>query len=65
MLPCGMPWVMVLKDDWACWVWVDWVLPWKYDPKRAAVLGVKLNSLSSLCMSVLWDTVSYAFERST
>ena len=59
-----MPCVIVCVVDCACCVCVDCRRFWKYDLKKATVLGEKLNSCCSLCMSLSWDMVSYAFDKS-
>ena len=64
VLPWGMPWVMVCVFDCACCVCVDCCLLRKYDAKNATVGSVKLKLWRSLWRSLLWDTVSYALERS-
>ena len=64
VLPCGIPCVMVFVVDCACCVCVDCCLFSKYDLKYVVVSIVKLNSCCSLCINLVWDIVSYAFERS-
>ena len=65
VLPCGIPCVIVCVFDCACCVCVDCWRFWKYDAKKAVVVGEKLNSCCSLCSSFLCDIVSYALDRST
>jgi hypothetical protein len=65
VLPWGMPWVMVWKDDAACCVCRDCVRLLRYDMKKATDRVEKLNSSLSLSMSLVWDMVSYALLRST
>ena len=64
VLPCGIPCVIVCVAERACCVCVDCCLFSKYDLKYVVVSIVKLNSCCSFWISLVWDIVSYAFDRS-
>lgn len=65
VLPWGIPCVMILVLDCACWVCVCCVRLVRYDLKKSTVCGVKLKSCLSLWSSLLCEMVSYALDRST
>jgi len=64
VLPCGMPSVIVCCSDCACSVWSVCVRLLKYEVRSAVVLLSKLKVCFSLWRSLVWEMVSYAFERS-
>ena len=64
VLPCGMPSVIVCVSDCACSVWSVCVRLLKYEVRSEVVLSSKLKVCFSLWRSLVWEMVSYAFERS-